>query len=174
MMTEQQNQSESERTIRILHHLARSGGTLISRCVGAMEGIVLLSEAHPLGQKWINTVRQAKQWFGLLSDSEANRFQTESNGAAFVDLIELLADRCAERNQRLVLRDWSHLDFTGIPFIDQPSFQLTTAEQLSERFRVVNVGTVRQPLGQLMSLSKLKNTQGRLVVPDFLHGQLHL
>jgi len=33
--------------IRLLHQLGRSGGTLISRCLGSMQGVVLLSEIHP-------------------------------------------------------------------------------------------------------------------------------
>ena len=33
--------------IRIIHHLACSGGTLISKCISAMPNVYLLSEVHP-------------------------------------------------------------------------------------------------------------------------------
>jgi hypothetical protein len=33
--------------IRVIHHLACSGGTLISKCISAMPNVYLLSEAHP-------------------------------------------------------------------------------------------------------------------------------
>jgi len=28
-------------TLRLIHHMARSGGTLISKCLGCMSGVVL-------------------------------------------------------------------------------------------------------------------------------------
>ena|GEM_PF-4627496 len=34
-------------TLRIIHQLARSGGTLLNRCLGCMPGILMLSEIHP-------------------------------------------------------------------------------------------------------------------------------
>ncbi len=40
--------------VRLVHHLARSGGTLISRCLGCMSGVLLLSEIHPLGTRHFN------------------------------------------------------------------------------------------------------------------------
>ena len=32
-------------TLRLVHHMARSGGTLISKCLGCMTGVLLLSES---------------------------------------------------------------------------------------------------------------------------------
>jgi len=34
--------------IRVLHHWACSGGTVISRCIASQPQVVLLSEVHPL------------------------------------------------------------------------------------------------------------------------------
>ncbi|WP_112478442.1 hypothetical protein [Vibrio variabilis] len=34
-------------TIRVIHHLACSGGTLVSKCISAMPNVYLLSEIHP-------------------------------------------------------------------------------------------------------------------------------
>ena len=33
--------------LRIIHHLACSGGTLISKCISALPNVYLLSELHP-------------------------------------------------------------------------------------------------------------------------------
>ena len=33
--------------LRLVHHMARSGGTLISKCLGCMSGVLLLSEPNP-------------------------------------------------------------------------------------------------------------------------------
>jgi hypothetical protein len=38
---------QSKPTIRIIHHLACSGGTLLSECIAAMPNVYLLSEIHP-------------------------------------------------------------------------------------------------------------------------------
>ena len=56
--------------IRLLHHLARSGGTVISRCLGAMDRVVLLSEIHPLGVRMFDPLYQAHAWHGLLTDDD--------------------------------------------------------------------------------------------------------
>lgn len=39
----------SRALLRIVSNLPRPGSTLISRCLGCMEGVVLLSEIHPRG-----------------------------------------------------------------------------------------------------------------------------
>ena len=39
--------------------MARSGGTIICRCLASMERIVLLSEIHPLGARMFNPLDQA-------------------------------------------------------------------------------------------------------------------
>ena len=37
------------KTIRLIHNLPRSGGTIISKSLGAQKDVVLLSEIHPEG-----------------------------------------------------------------------------------------------------------------------------
>ena len=37
------------KTIRLIHNLPRSGGTIISKCLGAQKDVILLSEIHPDG-----------------------------------------------------------------------------------------------------------------------------
>ena len=36
-------------TIRLIHSLGRSGATVARKCLGVMEGVVLLSEINPKG-----------------------------------------------------------------------------------------------------------------------------
>jgi hypothetical protein len=38
--------------LRMIHNMARSGSTLVCKCLGCMEGVVLLSELHPLATKF--------------------------------------------------------------------------------------------------------------------------
>jgi hypothetical protein len=163
--------STSRPVIRIIHHLARSGGTLISRCLGCMRHVVLLSEIHPVGSlkygPQFNPVMQAHQWFGMLTaeDVAAMRRSPTMN---FADVIELISRRCAEQNRVLVIRDWTHVDFTGVPFCT-PCYRLTTTEALCDRFDVLQTTTVRHPVDQWLSFD-LDVGKGRLSPEDFLHG----
>lgn len=156
----------NSKTIRVLHNMARSGGTLISRCIGSMEGMALLSEIHPAGIRFFHPLKQAQHWFGLLSSEEVARCR----GLSFLDAIELVWDRCEKSNLVLVIRDWSHLDYTALPFLPYPSYCLKTAEVLSERFDVVNTATVRHPIDQWLSLSELELMAGRIDIASFLRG----
>lgn len=156
-------------TIRVLHHLARSGGTVISQCLAVMDSVILLSEIHPLGTAQFNPLAQARDWFQLISD-EDSRARGKLNRSGFVDAIALIHRRCDQRGKRLVIRDWSHLDFTGAPFLQNPSYLLQTAEVLRERFDVIHVATVRHPLDQLNSLHRLANIQRHWDEPTILHG----
>ncbi len=62
-----------------------------------------------------------------------------------------LAERSAEQGRRLVLRDWSHLDFLGVPFVHQPPMQLLTERALRDRCDLRRAFIVRHPLDQYAS-----------------------
>ena len=72
--------------LRIVHNLARTGGTLICRCLGSMKGVAVLSEIHPMAAHLMNPVAQAREWFGLLSEQDFAR-----GVIGFEDAIELIA-----------------------------------------------------------------------------------
>jgi hypothetical protein len=156
-------------TLRLVHHMARSGGTLISRCLGCMSGVLLLSEIHPLGTAQFNPLVQAQRWYGLLSSQDLAELRARGR-IAFVDAIDLIHRRAADAGQRLVIRDWSHLDFTGVPFVANPAYRLLTAEALASRFELRQVCTVRHPLDQWLSLRKLAVVHGKLTLDAFLAG----
>jgi protein O-GlcNAc transferase len=156
-------------TLRLVHHMARSGGTLISRCLGCMSGVLLLSEIHPLGTTQFNPLVQAQRWYGLLSSQDLAELRARGR-VAFVDAIDLDYRRAADAGQRLVIRDWSHLDFTGVPFVANPAYRLLTAETLAGRFELRQVCTVRHPLDQWLSLRQLAVVQGKLTLDAFLAG----
>lgn len=155
--------------LRLVHHMARSGGTLISRCLGCMSGVLLLSEIHPLGTAQFNPLVQAQRWYGLLSSQDLAELRARGR-IGFVDAIELIYQRAADAGQRLVIRDWSHLDFTGVPFVDKPAFRFLTADALAGRFSLRQVCTVRHPLDQWLSLRGLSVVQGKLALDDYLAG----
>jgi hypothetical protein len=156
-------------TLRLVHHMARSGGTLISRCLGRMSGVLLLSEIHPLGTAQFNPLVQAQRWYGLLSSQDLAELKARGR-IGFVDAIELIHRRAADAGQRLVVRDWSHLDFTGVPFVAHPAYRLLTAEALASRFELRQVCTVRHPIDQWLSLRQLAVVQGKLTLDAYLVG----
>ena len=156
-------------TVRLVHHMARSGGTLISKCLGCMPGVLLLSEIHPLGTNHFNPLVQAQRWYGLLSSQDLTELKARGR-VGFADAIELIRRRAEECSQRLVIRDWSHLDFTGVPFVARPAHRLLTAEALAARYELRQVCTVRHPLDQWLSLSQLAVIQGRLTLEGYLAG----
>jgi hypothetical protein len=165
--------TESQTTrpkIRILHQMARSGGTIICRCLASMEGVVLLSEIHPAGLRMFNPLQQAMEWYALLTPDDI-KLARESK-LSFVQSIGLIAERCQQQNKTLVLRDWSHLDFIGIPF-GQASYRSGLVEALQKDFDLLRYSTVRHPLDQWLSLTKNPMFAERLAKPKYLRGVRH-
>jgi predicted O-linked N-acetylglucosamine transferase (SPINDLY family) len=154
--------------VRVLHHLARTGGTLISKCLASMDDVVLLSEVHPDGASWIDPFTQAQDWFGLIDAEEARQLRAEQR--PFETLIALCAARCESAGKTLIVRDWTHLDYTGVPFA-APGYTLKTLQRLSETFdRVHATATVRHPIDQWLSLDRLSLIHGRLSIGAYLRG----
>ncbi len=112
---------------------ARSGGTLLNRCIGRLPGVVILSELHPLGGgtgkdglAFRTVSQQARHWYGITLKHEG-----------FVDAICELHDHCQASGLRLVLRDWVAADFLPHRFNHhEPSWKLTTLNLLRERLEV--------------------------------------
>lgn len=165
------SKKKSKPVVRILHQLARSGGTLISKCLGSMQNVVLLSEIHPDITMKLSVLKQADEWFHLLTPSD-REWLKKNEPLVFSDNIVLIARRCEKNGQMLVLRDWSHIDFLAVPFVSVPGYQLTLAKLLQGKFSVCNTAIVRHPFDQWGSLIKRDVMKGQLSVQDFLHGYL--
>ena len=147
--------------------MARTGGTVICRCLASMKDVVLLSEIHPAGMQMFNPLQQAHDWYGLLDPEE--KAQARRGEFGFLEAVQLIWQRCESANRVLVLRDWSHLDYTGVPFT-MPSFRSALADTLSAAFEVVRFSTVRHPLDQWLSLSLSKVYREQLGAVKFLRG----
>lgn len=154
--------------LRLLHHTARSGGTVIARCLGAMRGVCLLSEIHPAGTERHNPLDQAAEWHGLLTEADEQRLVGVPVG--FEEAIALIHQRAAEQGLALVLRDWNHLDFHGVPFA-RPSGRFLLAESLAPTFRLIRAYTVRHPLDQWLSMHRQPVLKA-LPLQAFLAGAL--
>lgn len=140
--------------------MARSGSTLMCKCLGSMEGVVLLSEIHPHACNVFNPLVQAKEWFDLLTQSDLENLQKQGT-VDFIKAIELIEQRCGARADALVLRDWAHLDYTGYPFAT-PSYSPLLYTKLAESFEIIRISTTRNPVTQWQSLIQLNVMQAPL------------
>ena len=160
--------------LRIIHNMARSGSTIICRCLGCMEGVVLLSELHPLAWKLFNPIDQAQDWFGLFAPGDIGEMK-KLKDVSYTQVITLIEQRCRERGETLVLRDWAHLDYTGFPFMDTPEYRPMLYTELVGSFDIVRISITRDPVAQWQSLIQLEVMQdslnsGAFGIDQFLAG----
>jgi len=137
--------------VRTLHHMACSGGTLIAKCLALQPNVLLLSEIDPLSRLGIDPrrpvfapsdmIRQIRQTpRGLPDAALAEIFAAE---------LRALADICARRGLRLVLRDHAHSHFChGAEIPDRPGLRDLVARDHALRPAV----TVRHPLDCFLGL----------------------
>lgn len=139
--------------LRVIHHLACSGGTLISKCIGALPNVYVLSEVNPAS---LNHIGGGKPKF-LPSDI------TTLSRYANIPQVQELADSLFRQNILttnmhviehggvLVLRDHTHSDYcVGSDHVDESKVVST----LSEDFDIIRLATIRHPVDAYLSLVK--------------------
>ena len=159
--------------IRILRHLARTGGTLITKCLGSMEKVVVLSEVHPANLSVTNPMMQAMDWFGLIDKQQVSRWRRlggANGGPTMLQFVSMCETRASGRGDSLVLRDWSHLDYYGLPYT-KAEMGTGLRDSLGEAYEFVEACTVRHPVDQYRSLGKLP-VIGEIDWDLFLDGNL--
>jgi hypothetical protein len=139
-----------------------------------MRDILVLSEVHPLDHQGKIT-RQAAAWFQLLNEGDKPWLRGLSGrdpGTAFAEIVGRLAERSAEQGRHPVLRDWSHLDFLGVPFVHRPPMQLLTERALKDRCNLRQAFLVRHPLDQYASSASRPAMGPHLTPARFLDAYL--
>lgn len=139
--------------VRTLHHLACSGGTVISKCLALMPNTVLLSEIDPLSQMLENRAQPKFAPTDLIHGlRHALRGIDETVIArVFVDSVVTLRDQLARRGQVLVLRDHPHSHFFTAR---RPDSRPTLREILAPEMPVLPLVTIRHPADSYMSLER--------------------
>ena len=158
----------SKPELRIFSNLARTGGTLVSRCIGSMDGVALLSEIHPVGSlvSDINILNQAVNWYQLFRSGEIPR----DKSFTFDEITMLIARALDKKGLQLVIRDWVHLDFMAVPFIDKPYYHSRLVEQLEKDFTIIQYHLVRHPVPQWISTNRIQIIHGKLSLEQYLEG----
>src|SRR5437867_3010551 len=92
--------------VAVFYAFARSGGTLINRCLGCIPGNLVLSEVNPHGALVPMEV-QARDWLGLIQSNATDEFCK----VAYGEQVRRLAELASQRGDHLIIRDWSALNF---------------------------------------------------------------
>ncbi len=117
--------------INLMICFARSGGTLLNRCLGSLPDVIIMSEVNPLGGGWgaekekspTTIKKQAEQWYGI--SLKNNDFKNSA-----IELNKI----CCEQNKHLIIRDWSFVNFTPIEKNDlNPPNEILALKELEDR-----------------------------------------
>ncbi|MFE1747908.1 hypothetical protein [Coleofasciculus sp. H7-2] len=109
--------------IPVIYSFARSGGTLINRCLGCISGNIILSEVNPHASL-VPIEVQARDWFKLVSSGNFSDFSKKT----YADKIRLLAEAARQQGSHLIIRDW-----TTINFLDRASDDIYAPSMLLEQ-----------------------------------------
>lgn len=137
--------------IRVLQHVACSGGTLFGKCLASMPNTVLLSEVNPMSEQLFMFGEKPEfcptDIISLARLAKVPDMQ-EFRKKLFPAEIKILEKHLRLYGQRLVLREHSHSSY----MLDNSPNSATISELLSPRFDVLSVVTVRHPLDSYLSL----------------------
>ena len=139
--------------LRLIYSLSRSGCTLISKCLGSMNNHYVLSEIHPKTTSIFNPVYQGFQWYHLFNQEEID--DLKDRRLSYIEAIQRLEQKSTKKGGSLIIRDWSHIDFIGVPFFKKATCQFTQSQILKNHFKLIEVAVVRHPIDVWLSLSTL-------------------
>ncbi len=136
--------------LRSIHHMACTGGTLISRCLAALPNTVLLSEIDPLSRMHMSEVPHFSPTDLLRGFRQSVRPVSEDDLIAiFAAAVETASQRLGAKGQHLIIRDHAHSHFATDT---NPDTRPTLHEMLAALGRVCSVVTVRHPLDSFLAL----------------------
>lgn len=92
--------------IPVIYSFARSGGTLVNQLLGIHPQCLVLSEVNP-ASSYKPVMEQAVEWLGLVAANEAEDLAQ----LPYHLLIGLLHARATEQGKRLIVRDWTTVNF---------------------------------------------------------------
>jgi hypothetical protein len=147
------NHQTDKPTLRIIQHLACSGGTLISKCISVMPNVYVLSEAHPFTNRGTSS---GNATFAPTDISTLLRYSNfpeleETLGEIFQSSIRIVLERSAKIGATFVIRYHNHSDYhSGIVM----SSKKILTETLGEYFNIVYLTTIRDPIDSFSSLKK--------------------
>ena len=132
------------RTIRTVHHLSSSGGTVISKAIAALPRAVLLSEMNPNAG---SLFAPRDPYIQVLANYPA-LFPGKTVEDLFLERIMDIEAAAAAQSLSVVVRTHSHTDFLG-PKVRKPRLRAV----LERSFDLKSIATVRNPVDAWLSMS---------------------
>lgn len=135
-------------TLRCIHHLACTGGTLLSRAIAAQPNVTLLSEVDPLSplahkHPFVPTDLIGLAKFGSRPASQETQLNVFQAG------MSVLQKASEDEGNYLVLRNHAHGKYNFGPKVqERPSLR----DVLSDRYKLIEVVTVRNPVDSFLAL----------------------
>lgn len=141
----------NSKPIVVMMAYARTGGTLLNRCIARLPDTFVLSEVNveALCPNSCSTIKeQARKWYGLELESEG-----------FMENIGEIYEYCISKNMTLVVRDWTFGSFVPSRYNDfSPSKSLATLNVISKSFPVIPFAFVRNSIDIWLSLNASPRT----------------
>jgi hypothetical protein len=166
----------TERVFSILRSIGGSGGTVVSRAIAAC-GALVLSETNPrsacLMNGALNPLLQLQKLRPDLVPSAfaSTDFHTLANPTIFGTFISEVADNARKAGVPLVVRDYSYIDFLGVPFAC-PMAGSSLNDALKDRGHMCNALIIRHPVDNYNSLIRHVEVNGLLTPEGFIDGYL--
>jgi hypothetical protein len=148
-----QKYKSNKPVIRIIHHFACSGGTMISKCLAAMPNTYLLSEVHPSTELHLGSGKPKYSPTDISSLIKYADIPNADELAAELFLSNIINayEHVCLYGGTLVLRDHSHADFC----LGETSKDRGAVYSLLEKhFQIQNIVTIRNPIDAYLSLVK--------------------
>lgn len=142
------NKKKTEKPIlRVIHHLACSGGTMFSKCISALPNVYLLSEVHP----YVSTGMSVGTDIATLAKYANVPNYEELATELFKQSISSVYDAVNKSGGLLVLREHTHSDFS---IQNEPPTKSALVSVLENDYDIKSVLTVRNPIDSYASLVK--------------------
>ena len=137
--------------IRLLLALDGAGAPLVTQCLGAMPGIVMLSRIHPSHVAETNPLEQAYKWFGLVEDADLERLRAQPDWP-YHEIMQMIAERAEKKGLTLIIGDRSHEDFVADKPVSEIPGIFLHPTLLESRFTPKSVALVRHPIDHWIHL----------------------
>jgi hypothetical protein len=140
-------------TLRIIHNLACSGGTLISKCISALPNVYLLSEVHPFTDLALDKDKPKYSPTDLIALSHYAGVPNhhELTTKLFKQAVMTTYQHVEKLGGILVLRDHTHSDYCTKAELPEKS---RIHQLLEEDFEIKSILTIRDPIDSYTSLVK--------------------
>lgn len=145
--------AENKSTLRIVHHFACSGGTLISKCLAALPNTFLLSEMHPKSTLHMGEGKPKYLPSDVITQARYANIPNIQDLAdeVFKSSIDSTYNHVVSLGGELVIRDHTHVDYCVGQSFEKKSY---VVDLLKKDYSLARVATIRNPIDSYLSLVK--------------------